>query len=157
MTVVKSARSAGVIKKDPILEGPLLSSILIFVIPIVLSNVVQVLFNTVDMAMVNYFSVGNEVASIGCTNPLLNLFRNLSIGISVGTSILLARYIGAREEDKVKKTVSSSVLAALLIGAVFAVFSISLMRTFLTMMNCPPECYEEAWLYSVVNMAGMPA
>ena len=83
MLEVKAARSAGAIKKDPILEGPLFSSILIFVIPIVLSNVVQVLFNTVDMAMVNYFSVGNEVASIGCTNPLLNLFRNLSIGILI--------------------------------------------------------------------------
>ena len=157
MTEVKAAPHAGIVKKDPILEGPLFSSILIFVIPIILANVVQVLFNTVDMAMVNYFSVGNEVASIGCTNPLLNLFKNLSIGISVGTSILLARYLGGREEDKAKKTVGTSVLAALLIGAVMAIFSIAFMRSFLTMMNCPPECYEEAWLYSVVNMAGMPA
>lgn len=158
MTEVKIAPKKGESKKDPILEGPLFSSILIFVIPIILANVVQTLFNAVDMAMVNFFSeTGTEVASIGCTNPLLNLFKNLAIGISVGTSILLSRYLGAREEDKVKKTVGSSVLAALLIGAVIAVFSIAFMGTFLQMMNCPTECYEEAWLYSVVNMAGMPA
>ena len=144
-------------KIDPILEGPLFSSILIFVFPIILANVMHTLFNAVDMAMVNYFSVGNEVASIGCTTPLLNLFKNLSIGISVGTSILLARYLGAKEDDKVKKTVSTSILAAFLIGAVIAVFSIALMRTFLLAMNCPEECLEEAWIYAVVNMAGTPA
>lgn len=144
-------------KNDRITEGPLFSSILLFVIPIILANVMQTLFNTVDMIMVNLFSVGNEVASIGCTNPLLNLFKNLSLGISVGTSILLARYLGAKEDAKTKKTVSTSILAALVIGAVIAFFSIALMRKMLLSMNCPPECLEEAWLYSVVNMAGMPA
>lgn len=158
MTEVKIASQRSSDQRDPILEGPLFSSILIFVIPIILANVVQTLFNAVDMAMVRFFATtGTEVASIGCTNPLLNLFKNLSIGISVGTSILLSRYLGAKEEEKVKKTVSTSVLAALLIGAVIAVFSISLMRVFLSRMNCPAECLEEAWLYSVVNMAGMPA
>ena len=157
MTEVKAAPSVGVSKKDPILEGPLFSSILIFVIPIILSNVMQTLFNAVDMAMVNFFAVsGTEVASIGCTNPLLNAFKNLSIGVSVGTSILLSRYLGAKENEKVQKTVSTSVLAALLIGAVMAVFSVCLMDTFLKMMHCPTECHEEAWLYSVVNMAGIP-
>ncbi|MBP3592573.1 MAG: MATE family efflux transporter [Clostridia bacterium] len=144
--------------EERITQGPLFSSILIFVIPIVLTNLVQTLFNAVDMVMVNFFSeTGTEVASIGCTNPLLNLFKNLAMGISVGTSILLARYLGAKEEDKVKKTVSTSVLAALLIGVVIAGVSIAFMGAFLSMMHCPPECYEEAWLYSVVNMAGMPA
>lgn len=156
MTEVKVLKKKPICK-NPITEGPLFSSILIFVIPIILSNVMQTLFNAVDMAMVNFFSTtGTEVASIGCTNPLLNFFKNLSIGISVGTSILLSRYLGAREEDKAKKTVSASVLSALLIGVVIAIFSISLMATFLTMMHCPAECYDEAWLYAIVNMAGMP-
>ncbi len=144
--------------RDRITQGPLFSSILIFVIPIVLANLVQTLFNAVDMVIVNLFSkTGTEVASIGCTSPLLNLFKNLAMGISVGTSILLSRYLGAREEDKAERTVSTSVLAALLIGAVIAVISIAFMGGFLSMMHCPPECYEEARLYSVVNMAGMPA
>ena len=90
-------------------------------IPIILANVMQTLFNAVDMVMVNFFSEsGTEVASIGCTGPLLHLFKNLSIGISVGTSILLARYLGAKEEEKTKKTVSSSILSALLIGVLIA-------------------------------------
>ena len=120
MKDVITAEKRAAQKKDAILEGPLFSSILIFVIPIILANVMQTLFNAVDMVMVNFFSVGNEVASIGCTNPLLNLFKNLSLGISVGTSIMLARYLGAGEADKAKKTVRTSILAALLIGAVIA-------------------------------------
>ena len=160
--MIKTEKSSAALKagsgEERITQGPLFSSILIFVIPIVLTNLVQTLFNAVDMVMVNFFSeTGTEVASIGCTNPLLNLFKNLAMGISVGTSILLARYLGAREEDKVKKTVSTSILAALLIGVVIAGVSIAFMGAFLSMMHCPPECYEEAWLYSVVNMAGMPA
>lgn len=158
MTAVKTTDPlCGKLKRDPITEGPLFSSIVLFVIPIVLANVMQTLFNAVDMAMVNFFSVGNEVASIGSTGPILHLFRNLSIGISVGTSVLLARYLGAKDEEKTKKTVSSSILTALLIGVLIAAFSIPLMKTLLTRMNCPPECFEEAWLYAVVNMAGMPA
>ena len=87
-------------REERITQGPLFSSILIFVIPIILANVMQTLFNAVDMVMVNFFSEsGTEVASIGCTGPLLHLFKNLSIGISVGTSILLARYLGAKEEE----------------------------------------------------------
>ena len=143
--------------KDLILEGPLFSSILVFVIPIILTNVVQTLFNAVDMVMVNFFSVGNEVASIGCTNPLLNLFKNIAIGVSVGTSILLARYLGAKDEEKAKKTVSASVLSALLFGVVVGGAGIVLMGSFLRMMNCPAECFQEARLYAVINMAGMPA
>lgn len=158
MTAVKADRNEKQIKKaDRITDGPLGSSILIFVIPIILANVMQTLFNAVDMAMVNLFSVGNEVASIGCTGPLLHLFKNLSIGISVGTSVLLARYLGGKEEDKARRTVSSSILSALLIGVLLAAVSIPLMKTLLGVMNCPPECFEEAWLYAVVNMAGMPA
>ena len=107
--MIKTEKSSAALKagsgEERITQGPLFSSILIFVIPIVLTNLVQTLFNAVDMVMVNFFSeTGTEVASIGCTNPLLNLFKNLAMGISVGTSILLARYLGAREEDKVKKT-----------------------------------------------------
>ncbi len=156
MTEVKISKKK-VLYKDPITEGPLFSSILLFVIPIVLANLVQTLFNAVDMVMVNFFSVGNEVASIGCTNPLLAVFRNLSIGISVGTSILLARYLGAKEDEKTKKTVSASVLSALLIGGVLAVVGISLMSSLLQAMNCPPECFAEAKLYATVIMAGTPA
>ncbi len=158
MSAVKIAPDIETNKRaDPITEGPLFSSILVFVIPLILANVMQTLFNAVDMAMVNFFSVGNEVASIGCTSPLLNLFKNLAIGLSVGTSILLARHLGAKDDEKTKKTVSASILAALLVGAVLAAVSIPLMKTLLTSMNCPPECYGEAWLYAVVNMAGMPA
>lgn len=158
MTAVKNESPLSEkLKRDPITEGPIFSSILLFVIPIILANVMQTLFNAVDMAMVNFFSVGNEVASIGSTGPILHLFRNLSIGISVGTSVLLARYLGAKDEEKTKKTVSSSILTSLLIGALIAAFSIPLMKVLLTRMNCPPECFEEAWLYAVVNMAGMPA
>jgi len=145
-------------REERITQGPLFSSILIFVIPIILANVMQTLFNAVDMVMVNFFSEsGTEVASIGCTGPLLHLFKNLSIGISVGTSILLARYLGAKEEEKTKKTISSSILSALLIGVLIAAVSIPLMKVLLSLMNCPPECFEEARLYAVVNMAGMPA
>lgn len=144
-------------RKDLILEGPLVSSILRFVIPLILANVVQTLFNAVDMVTVNFFSVGNEVASIGCTNPLMAVFKNLAIGISVGTTILLSRYLGAKDSERVRKTVAASILSALLIGAVLAIGSIAMMDTLLTAMNCPPECRSEAWLYAVVNMAGIPA
>ncbi len=160
--MIKTEKSSAPLKvgsgEERITQGPLFSSILIFVIPIVLTNLVQTLFNAVDMVMVNFFSeTGTEVASIGCTNALLNLFKTLAMGISVGTSILLARFIGARELEKIRKTVATSILFALLLGVFFAAVSILLMDAFLGMTNCPPECYEEARLYAILNMAGAPA
>ena len=148
-------------------RGPLLRSILIFTLPLLLSGVLQLLFNATDIVVVRPFAraasgVGqfagaNAMASVGSTTSLFNLLINAFIGISVGANVLVARYCGEKNYDGVQQTVQTSLLTGLVGGVILVVLGIVLARPMLTLMKTPDEVIEGAVLYMRVYFIGMPA
>ena len=138
-------------------RGPLLRSILIFTLPLLLSGVLQLLFNATDIVVVGQFAGANAMASVGSTTSLFNLLINAFIGISVGANVLVARYCGEKNYDGVQQTVQTSLLTGLVGGVILVVLGIVLARPMLTLMNTPDEVIEGAVLYMRVYFIGMPA
>ena len=91
-------------------RGPLLRSILIFTLPLLLSGVLQLLFNATDIVVVGQFAGANAMASVGSTTSLFNLLINAFIGISVGANVLVARYCGEKNYDGVQQTIQTALL-----------------------------------------------
>ena len=91
-------------------SGPLLSKILLFSLPLILSGVLQLLFNATDIVVVGKFAGSNAMAAVGSTTSLFNLLVNSFIGISVGANVLVARHYGERDYDGVQQTIQTALL-----------------------------------------------
>ena len=99
-------------------NGPLLKKIILFAIPLMLSGVLQLLFNAADVIVVGRFTGNEALAAVGSTSSLINLLINLFVGVSVGANVLLGKHIGARDEENASKTVHTAVTFALVVGIV---------------------------------------
>ena len=84
--------------------GPLLKKLLIFAVPLILSGVLQLLFNAADIVVVGKFAGSHALAAVGSTGALINLFTNVFIGFSIGTNVLVAQYFGAKDEQNIQDT-----------------------------------------------------
>ena len=97
-------------------NGPLLGKILRFSIPLMLSGILQLLFNAADIVVVGQFTGKEALAAVGSTGSLINLLINLFIGLSIGTNVLVAQYIGARDVGNVSATIHTSILLSVICG-----------------------------------------
>lgn len=137
-------------------NGPLLGKILLFAIPLMLSGILQLLFNAADIIVVGRF-VGHEaLAAVGSTSALINLLINVFIGLSVGTNVLVANYYGARKYEQVSETVHTSVLTSLICGCALILVGLFLAGPLLTLMGTPDDVLAQATLYMRIYFAGMP-
>ena len=93
-------------------SGPLLGKIIIYAIPVILSGVLQLLFNAADIIVVGRFAGNHALAAVGSTSALINLLVNLFMGLSVGANVLVARYYGGGKEQEISETVHTAVLTA---------------------------------------------
>lgn len=138
-------------------NGPLLGKILIFAIPLVLSGILQLLFNAADIVVVGRF-VGNQaLAAVGSTGALINLLINLFMGLSIGTNVLVARSYGAGRKDELDEVVHTSILTALLSGTFLVVVGLLLARPALEIMGTPEDVIDEAAVYMRIYFIGMPS
>lgn len=138
-------------------SGPLLSKILIFAIPLMLSGILQLLFNAADIIVVGRFSGSEALAAVGSTGALINLIINLFIGVSVGTNVVAARYYGARDADGVSHTVHTAMLSAIVGGIILIFAGIALARPMLEWMGTPADVIDQSALYMKIYFVGMPA
>ena len=145
------------IKSVDVLHGNLLRSIVVYCIPVILIGLVQSLFNAVDLMVLGYVADTGAVASVGATTSIIHLLVNTFFGFSSGAKVVLARLIGAGEEERTQKTVSTSLILALAIGLLTAVGGFFLAGSFLRITECPAECYEGALLYMRIYLAAAPA
>lgn len=144
-------------KKDKgILQGPLWSAILMFALPIAAGNMLQQLFNTADTAIVGQFAGKEALAAVGSNGPIINLLLNLFIGISVGANVVIARYIGEGDSEKVKKAAHTAIVVAVISGVVVMLLGVVLARPMLEMMNSPEDVIDLATLYLKIYFLGMP-
>lgn len=137
-------------------NGPLLGKILLFAIPLMLSGVLQLLFNAADIIVVGRFVGHQALAAVGSTGALINLLINVFIGLSVGTNVMVANYYGAKREERVSETVHTSILTSLLCGTALIFVGLLLAKPLLTLMGTPEDVLDQAALYMRIYFAGMP-
>lgn len=138
------------------LNGPLLGKIIIYVIPLVLSGMLQLMFNAVDLIVVGQYAGSNAMAAVGCTASLTNLMVSLFIGVSAGVNVLSARYYGANLEKDLKEVVHTAVALSVGLGTILVFVGVFASRPILHLMGTPDELIDAATIYMQLYFAGMP-
>ncbi len=138
-------------------NGPIFKKLLIFALPLMLSGILQLLFNAADIVVVGKFTGSHALAAVGSTGALINLFVNVFIGFSIGTNVLVAQYFGARDEKNVQETVHTSILLGIVGGFILIVAGIVFAKPMLEWMDTPDNVLEHAVLYMRIYFVGMPA
>ena len=137
-------------------NGPLFGKIMLFTLPLMLSGILQLLFNAADVIVVGRFAGNEALAAVGATGSLTNLLVNLFIGLSVGANVLVARYYGAKQENEVSQTVHTSILVSVAGGILLAIVGIVAARPLLLMMDTPENVINHSVLYMRIYFMGMP-
>lgn len=143
--------------KSKVLNGSIFLNLLYFTIPVILTGVLQLLYNAADIIVVGRVVGSQSLAAVGSTSSITHLFVNLFIGLSAGTSVCVARYIGEQDKESIEKTVHTSIMVAIIGGVFLAIVGIMLSRTVLEMMQTPADILDEASLYMKIIFLGMPA
>ena len=138
-------------------EGPLARQILIVSLPLVLSNLLQVLFNMSDVAVVGRFAGSTALGSVGSTSIFVTLFTGFLIGLGNGINVLVARFYGARNAESVHKTVHSALLVSLVAGVLLLAVGLFGSPALLRLLNTKEDLLPGAILYLRVYFLGMPA
>ncbi len=137
-------------------QGKMFGKIIAFSIPLMLTGILQVLFNAADTIVVGRYAGDNSLAAVGSTSSLTNLIINLFIGMSQGTTILVSRYFGARNKEGMQRTVHTAILLSILSGIFLAIFGVAFARPLLSLMGSPSDVIDLATLYLRIYFAGMP-
>lgn len=144
-------------EKQSLTEGVLGKQILWFSVPLMFSNVLQILFNMADIAVVGQFAGALSLASVGSTTILVALFTGILIGMSSGINVLTAKYLRAENEQGVEETVHSAAIISSLTGLLILLIGVGCSPMILRLMNTRPELLEGAVLYVRIYFLGMPA
>ena len=142
-------------KNQNMLQGPLLGSIISYTIPIIMTSILQLLFNAADLVVVGRFCGSISVAAVGATGSITALIVNLFVGLSVGAGVTVAHGVGSREDEVVHRTVHTAIPMALVSGAVLTVLGILLSETLLTMMGTPANVLRLSSVYMKIYFAGI--
>ena len=138
-------------------HGPLFGKIIRFSIPLMLSGILQLLFNAADIIVVGRFVGSTALAAVGSTSSLINLLINLFIGFSVGANVLVARFHGAGRDDEVNETVHTAITLSMISGIFLLIFGVTVTRTLLIWMGSPDDVLDQSSLYLKIYFLAMPA
>ena len=142
-------------KSRNMLEGPLLPNIIQYAIPIILTSLLQLLFNAADLVVVGQFCGSVSVAAVGATGAITGLMVNFFIGLSIGAGVAVAHGLGSREDQVVHCTVHTALPTAILSGAILTVFGISYSKSFLIMMGTPDNVLPLSTVYMRIIFGGV--
>ena len=137
-------------------HGTLMDKLISFSLPLMLSGILQLLFNAVDIIVVGRFTGSQALAAVGSTTALINIFTNLFIGISLGANVLAARFYASGKEKEMSETVHTSITLALISGLVMALAGVLLARFALNLMGTPNDVIDQSVLYMRIYFLGMP-
>lgn len=137
-------------------HGPLLSKIFLFAIPVLLTDVLQMLYNAADSIVVGNFAGHTALAAVSSTASLISMVTALLIGLATGSGIIIAKYYGAKEHQKMDDVLHTGMFVALVGGIFFAVTCWILVPTFLTWLSFPDDIFGEAKLYLRIYFLGIP-
>ena len=137
-------------------NGSILDKLVSFSIPLMLSGILQLLFNAVDIIVVGQFTGNEALAAVGSTTALINVFVNLFIGISLGASVLAARFYATGQEKEMTETVHTSITLALISGIAMGIIGVIAAKGALELMDTPDNVLNLSTLYMRIYFMGMP-
>ena len=127
-----------------------------FSLPLMVSSILQLMFNAVDIIVVGRFSGSQALAAVGSTTALINIFTNLFIGISLGANVLAARYFAAGREKEMSEAVHTAITLALISGVMMAFVGVGASGLALGLMDTPPDVIGQSVTYMRIYFMGMP-
>ena len=137
-------------------EGSILKKMIIFALPLMITNVLQVVFNATDVAVLGILVGDDAVAAVGSTASLINLITCVFIGLSIGTNVLVARLMGEGNVERARKAVGTSMFIGIAGGLLIAVIGIFFSKTFLEWTACDSAVIDMAEKYLVIYLLGAP-
>ena len=137
-------------------NGTIMDKLISFAIPLMVSGILQLMFNAVDIIVVGRFSGSQALAAVGSTTALINMFINFFIGISLGANVLAARFYAAGKHKEMSETVHTAITLALISGVFMAVFELVFSRFALELMGTPDDVIGQSALYMRIYFLGMP-
>ena len=137
-------------------EGPIFGKMIRFVLPIMLTNILNMLYNAADIVVVSMSHEPNSVGATSTSGPFLTLIVNLFIGFSVGSNVLVARHLGAKNDKKVSDTVHTAVFVSVIVGAICGLIGICISRPILSWMGASGNLLDLAVTYTAIYLCGAP-
>lgn len=137
-------------------NGTIMDKLISFALPLMVSSILQLLFNAVDIIVVGRFTGSQALAAVGSTTALINMFVNLFIGVSLGANVLSARFYAAGKEREMSETVHTAMTFALISGIVMVFVGLFCARGALELMDTPTDVIDQAALYMKIYFCGMP-
>lgn len=137
-------------------NGSIMDKLIAFSLPLMLSGILQLLFNAVDLIVVGKFSGSEALAAVGATTALINVFINLFIGVSLGANVLAARFYASGREKEMSETVHTAIAFALISGIVMIFVGLGCSRGALELMDTPANVIGQSTLYMRIYFLGMP-
>lgn len=137
-------------------SGSIMDKLISFSLPLVLSGILQLMFNAVDIVVVGRFSGSQALAAVGSTTALINLFTNLFIGISLGANVLAARFFASGKAREMSETVHTAISLAAISGIIMAFAGLLFSRLALELMGTPSDVIDQSSLYMKIYFIGMP-
>ena len=137
-------------------EGPLLGKILLFVLPLMASNLLQTLYNAADMMIVGLSHEANAVGAIGTTGAFINMILNVFVGFSAGANVVVARHIGAKDEEAVSRTVHTAIFMSMIFGFVGMGLGFATSRPMMMLLGNRGNLLDLSVTYTYIYFAGVP-
>lgn len=136
-------------------EGGIVKHLIRFSIPLLLGNIFQQLYNTVDSWVVGNYVSDQAFAAVGTVGPIINLLIGLFMGLSTGASVVISQYYGAKDKENVQKSVHTAITVTIILGIVFTVIGISMTPLMLRLMDTPENVMPESTTYLRIYFSGM--
>ena len=136
-------------------EGNILRHIILFALPLLVGNLFQQLYNTVDTWVVGNFVNNEAYSAVGTVGPIINMLIGFFMGLSSGAGVVISQYYGAQQHDKVQETVHTAILMTLGLGVLFTVIGIAMIPLMLNLINMPEAVIGEATTYLTIYFAGI--
>ena len=137
-------------------NGSIMDKLISFSLPLMISSILQLMFNAVDIIVVGRFSGSQALAAVGSTTALINIFTNLFIGISLGANVLSARFYAAGRDKEMSEAVHTAITLALISGIIMIFVGVGMARPALALMDTPADVIDQSVVYMRIYFMGMP-
>ncbi len=155
LNAVKRLLSGGKKRAVDMTEGSILRHLLMFAFPLLIGNIFQQLYNTVDTWVVGNYVSNEAFSAVGSVGPIINMLIGFFGGLSGGAGAVISQYYGAKQYDRVRDTVHTALLMTLVLGVAFTALGIVMVPFMLNLMNTPEDVIDESTTYLTIYFAGM--